>query len=336
MATKRPLIVMSASPHLAPDPQVRLRETKRLELCRFLVENQEIFKSKFQFRATRGLYAWITGGYKSEPCEPEDEAVYRELATWKIASAAYPGQLGGIVELANEIVAGRSKALLLFIANSDQTGINSPANQALARICDYKNVPIYFNRTSASFWAHCLRYGAVSAADYLPDEDIVRREGGSLADSIPLRIDKPLSSPQTIDLYGPTVPISRRTVALISHDDYKEAMRDFVLFFERTLQSFDRIITTGTTGSRVLELVPSLTKKLLRYESGPKGGDIRIAFEILAGKCHDVVFFMDPLHPHPHASDIRVLTLACNQVGANLITNKTAAKDWINMVSRVG
>ena len=124
-----------------------------------------------------------------------------------------------------------------------------------------------------------------------------------------------------------------RTLALISHDDYKENMRSFVLFFERTLQKFNRIITTGTTGSRILELVPSLKKTLLRYESGPKGGDIRIAFEILAGICHDVVFFMDPLHPHPHAADIRVLTLACNEVGANLITNQTAAKDWINMLT---
>ena len=196
-------------------------------------------------------------------------------------------------------------------------------------------MPIYFNRTSASFWAECLKSGAVSSRDYLPDDDIVRLEGGSLAKFIPVQISAPLSSPQTIDRYGPSVPISRRTLALISHDDYKEAMRDFVLFFERTLQGFARIITTGTTGSRILELVPSLKRKLLPYESGPKGGDIRIAFEILAGTCHDVVFFMDPLHPHPHAADIRVLTLACNQVGANLITNQTAAKDWINMLKRV-
>jgi methylglyoxal synthase len=111
-------------------------------------------------------------------------------------------------------------------------------------------------------------------------------------------------------------------------------MRNFVLFFERTLQQFNRVITTGTTGAQILELVPSLNSQLLRYESGPHGGDIRIAFEILAGTCHDVVFFLDPLHAHAHLADIRVLTLACNQVGANLVTNHTAARDWITMLTQ--
>ena len=333
MKNNRPLIVMTASPHLAPDPQIPLTETKRFELCQFLFDNQQIFKDGFRFKASRGLHAWINGGYKSAVSEEHNERVYQELATWSITSTAYPGQLGGLVELANEIVSGQSKVLLFFIANGDQAGISSPANQALTKICDYMNVPIYFNHTSASFWAEGLKLGSMSPDDYRPDNDLVRQEAGPLAAVIPFQIKKPLSPKTAIERYGLSIPISHRTLALISHDDYKESMRSFVLFFERTLQRFGRIITTGTTGTRILELVPSLKTKLLRYESGPKGGDIRIAFEILAGICHDVVFFMDPLHPHPHAADIRVLTLACNQAGANLITNQTAAKDWIHMLT---
>jgi len=331
VAPDRPLIVLSASPHFAS--QVGIRDTKRLELCKFLFDHGKIFKNTFRFKPTRGLYSWITGGYKNDDFDSNEAKIYGELAKWPITPAAYPGQHGGVVELANEIVAGRCKVVLFFIANGDQAGVESPANQALARICNYKNVAIYFNSTSASFWAECLRRGSVSPDDYLATPDPIRIDGGSLAKPVPLQIKVPLSAATASERCGLTVPISRRTLALISHDDYKEPMRNFVFLFERTLQKFSRIITTGTTGERILELVPSLRSKLLRYESGPKGGDIRIAYEILAGTCHDVVFFMDPLHPHPHAADIRVLTLACNQAGANLITNQTAAKDWINMLT---
>jgi len=304
-------------------------------LCKFLYDHRRIFKDSFRFKATLGLHSWITGGYKHDAfgAGPDEAKIYQEIAKWNIASAAYPGQHGGVVELANEIVAGRCKVVLFFISNGDQAGVESPANQALARICNYKNVAIYFNSTSASFWAECLRRCSVSPDDYLATPDPVLIDEDPLAKPVPIQIEEPLSAGTAVERCGLTVPISKRTLALISHDDYKEPMRNFVFLFERTLRKFSRIITTGTTGERILELVPSLRSKLLRYESGPKGGDIRIAFEILAGTCHDVVFFMDPLHPHPHAADIRVLTLACNQAGANLITNQTSAKDWINMLT---
>ena len=133
MANVKPLIVMSASPHVAVDPQMP-PTTKRRELCQFLYANRHILKDAFRFKSTAGFYLWINGGYKSERKEIDYAGVYEEVKQWDFETAAYGGQFGGVVELANEIVSSRNKVVLFFISNSDQTGIHSPANQALARI----------------------------------------------------------------------------------------------------------------------------------------------------------------------------------------------------------
>ncbi|UCG42956.1 MAG: methylglyoxal synthase [candidate division WOR-3 bacterium] len=333
---EKPLIVMSASPPTGDDPKTMV--PKRREICEFLYRHRGALKGKFRLLATKGLADWVAGGYKNVAGEGEFGDVYRELSQWEFKGTAYSGQTGGVVELANKVVSNQSKLVLFFISNTDRTGINSPANQALARICDFKNVPIYFNTTSATFWASCVDSGTVTPEkDYAPGTDEVRCSAGDLADSIPTHIDPHAicATPEgSLTKFGPTVDIAHRTLALISHDELKTSMRNFVLFFERTLREFDRIIATGTTGSQIKELAPLLRSKIMCYESGPEGGDIRIAFEILAGTCHDVVFFMDPLRTHPHAADIRVLTMACNETGANLITNRNTARDWVARLSR--
>jgi|LGVF01.1.fsa_nt_gb methylglyoxal synthase len=84
-------------------------------------------------------------------------------------------------------------------------------------------------------------------------------------------------------------------------------------YYEIMLSKFKRILSTGTTGLEVINACRRLreTDKDIRCLSGPKGGDIEIATEILFDRCHIVVFFIDPLHPHPHIDDIRVVFSAC-------------------------
>lgn len=333
-----PLVLLSASPHVSRE-QIPHGTAKRRELCLFLQRNQAVFRRQFQFLATRGLYNWINGGYRSDSNEIQNRqavAAYEAIRRWHLRPTTYGGQEGGEVELANEVVANRSKVVLFFIDNSDHTGIHSAANQALARLCNFMEVPIYFNSTAAWFLAESLRILAVRPENYAATPDVTAGRAGKLAHTIPRVIPERLDAGDATAAakFGPDTPIEERTLALISHDDQKTAMNSFVFFFQSTLARFKRIIATGTTGTRILELVPALEQRLLRYESGPKGGDIRIAFEILAGTCHDVVFFMDPLWAPPHSADIRVLTMACNQVGANIITNQNAAKDWIHLLNQ--
>ena len=126
------------------------------------------------------------------------------------------------------------------------------------------------------------------------------------------------------------------TIALIAHDDMKTRMIDFAVEYQRELSKFSRILATGTTGRDVTEATGG---KLIvtRCQSGPKGGDIQIATEILAGRCDFVIFFVDPLHPHPHAEDIRVVFGACMiQDQVHMFTNEVQAREWIEQEYRAG
>jgi methylglyoxal synthase len=129
------------------------------------------------------------------------------------------------------------------------------------------------------------------------------------------------------------------TIALIAHDDMKTRMIEFALDYETELGRFARILATGTTGRDIGDAASSLQEanKIYRYHSGPKGGDIEIATEVLFGRCHVVVFFIDPLHPHPHIEDIRVVFGACMiQDQVRMLTNEMQGREWMEQVVKRG
>ena len=126
-----------------------------------------------------------------------------------------------------------------------------------------------------------------------------------------------------------------QTIALIAHDEMKQRMVDFAVEYERELSAFGRILATGTTGLEVEDATRKLAGKIKRYRSGPKGGDIEIATEILYGRCDVVVFLIDPLNPHPHIEDIRTVFAACMVEGEVLmLTNEVQAREWMDAVVR--
>jgi methylglyoxal synthase len=94
-------------------------------------------------------------------------------------------------------------------------------------------------------------------------------------------------------------------LALIAHDAKKA---DLVLFVEKhraRLVRFD-LYATGTTGARIMEAVPELPVTALK--SGPLGGDQQIGAMIAEGRIAALIFFIDPLTPHPHGVDVKALT----------------------------
>lgn len=122
------------------------------------------------------------------------------------------------------------------------------------------------------------------------------------------------------------------TIALIAHDEMKERMMSFAIDHEYELSKFGTILATGTTG-REVEAATSL--KIYRYHSGPKGGDIEIATEVILGRCHIVIFFIDPLNPHPHIEDIRTVFEACMlREKVIIITNEMHAREFMTRVVR--
>ncbi len=95
------------------------------------------------------------------------------------------------------------------------------------------------------------------------------------------------------------------TLALIAHDDKKDAMAAWAARHRSKLARF-ALVATGTTGGRIMEACPELS--ISRLKSGPLGGDQQIGAMIAEGRIHALFFFADPLSPHPHDVDVKALT----------------------------
>lgn len=114
-------------------------------------------------------------------------------------------------------------------------------------------------------------------------------------------------------------------IALIAHDRMKDALADWVTEHESALRGHS-IVCTGTTGGRLLERCPALDIECKK--SGPLGGDQQIGSLIAEGAVAVLIFFTDPLSPHPHDVDVKALTrlatlydipMACNPSTATLL-----------------
>jgi methylglyoxal synthase len=117
---------------------------------------------------------------------------------------------------------------------------------------------------------------------------------------------------------------SRRRIALIAHDNCKADMVDWALYNKGTLSRHD-LFATGTTGAMLSE---ELDLTVTRFLSGPLGGDQQVGAAIVEGRIDLVVFFWDPLQPHPHDVDVKALLriavvynvpIACNRSTADFV-----------------
>jgi methylglyoxal synthase len=117
---------------------------------------------------------------------------------------------------------------------------------------------------------------------------------------------------------------ARKRIALIAHDNCKDDLLDWARYNRGTLSGHD-LYATGTTGSRIaLELHLPVTPFL----SGPLGGDQQVGAAIAEGRLDFVIFFWDPLEPHPHDVDVKALLriavvynvpIACNRATADFL-----------------
>lgn len=124
----------------------------------------------------------------------------------------------------------------------------------------------------------------------------------------------------------------RRRIALIAHDNRKDEMLDWARFNRGTLAGHD-LCATGTTGGNI---AAELGLPVHRYLSGPLGGDQQIGAAIAEGRIDFVVFFWDPLEPHPHDVDVKALLriavvynvpIACNRATADFILSSPLMSD---------
>lgn len=113
--------------------------------------------------------------------------------------------------------------------------------------------------------------------------------------------------------------------ALVAHDARKDELVAWVACHEPNLADI-KIVSTGTTGERIIEAFPQLD--VTRLKSGPLGGDQQIGALICEERLDALIFFIDPLSPMPHDVDVKALTrlatvydlpLACSRSTADLV-----------------
>ncbi len=116
----------------------------------------------------------------------------------------------------------------------------------------------------------------------------------------------------------------RKRLALIAHDHSKEALLDWARYNRGTLSRHE-LHATGTTGAL---LSGELGLPVVRFQSGPLGGDQQVGAAIVEGRLDFVIFFWDPLEPQPHDVDVKALLriavvynipIACNRSTADFL-----------------
>lgn len=130
----------------------------------------------------------------------------------------------------------------------------------------------------------------------------------------------------------------QKTIAIVAHDNKKQDLLAWAKFNREALEGHN-LIATGTTGKL---LHAELGLAVTRLQSGPLGGDQQIGAKISEGKIDILIFFWDPLEPHPHDPDVKALLriavvwnipIACNRASADfLISSSLMPQEYQRLV----
>ena len=140
-----------------------------------------------------------------------------------------------------------------------------------------------------------------------------------------------------------------KRIALVAHDNCKKDLVEWVEWNWNLLLDH-QLICTGTTGRLVEEALlrkqdedHPLKNEIMKLKSGPFGGDQQLGAMISDGAIDAMIFFWDPMQPHPHDVDVKALLrisvlynipTACNRSTADFIISSPLMKEQYSPVTR--
>ena len=135
-----------------------------------------------------------------------------------------------------------------------------------------------------------------------------------------------------------------KNIALVAHDNRKKDLMEWVSWNCQILVDHN-LICTGTTGVYIEQTLQKAAAcgsptprevRVTKLKSGPLGGDQQMGALITEGKIDLMIFFWDPMQPHPHDVDVKALLriavvynipIACNRSSADFIISSPLMAD---------
>lgn len=123
-----------------------------------------------------------------------------------------------------------------------------------------------------------------------------------------------------------------KSIALVAHDNRKKDLVEWVEWNYKDLLEH-KLICTGTTGTMVETALKNkvgtdeaeLKFQIKKLKSGPLGGDQQLGALIAEGKVDIIIFFWDPMEPHPHDVDVKALLRICVLYNVPTACNRATA-----------
>ncbi len=135
---------------------------------------------------------------------------------------------------------------------------------------------------------------------------------------------------------------TKKRIALVAHDNCKQDLVEWVDWNWNILKHH-QLICTGTTGRKIEEYISKKNEEgdpaaepPVKLKSGPLGGDQQLGAKIVDGEIDILIFFWDPMQPHPHDVDVKALLrisvlynipTACNRSTADFVISSVLMQD---------
>ena len=119
----------------------------------------------------------------------------------------------------------------------------------------------------------------------------------------------------------------RSYLGLVAHNEMKDSLMEFARTHREKLKRF-HLVATGTTGLKLYQETKLMLSR--KVASGPLGGDQAIGKMISENNILGLIFFRDPLSPHPHHADIEALGRLCDVYQVPMATNPGGAAALLN------